>query len=50
MNSFLNFEITWAADVQMVHTRPFWTSPLQDLSNETKNTLMQGGLTPQIEV
>jgi hypothetical protein len=34
----------------MAHARPFWTSTLQDLSNETKNTQMQGDLTPEIEL
>jgi len=42
--------ITWAADVQMVHARPFWTSTLQDLSNGIKNTSMQGVLTLAIKL
>jgi len=40
--------ITWAADVQMAHARPFWTSTLQDLSNDIKSAPMRGDLTPQI--
>jgi hypothetical protein len=42
--------ITWAADVQMAHARPFWTSTLQDLFNDTKNAQMRGDLTPAIEL
>jgi len=42
--------ITWAADVQMAHARPFWTSTLQDLFNDIKNTPMQGVLTPAIKL
>jgi hypothetical protein len=42
--------ITWAADVQMTHARPFWTSKLQDLSNDIKNTPMRGVLTPAIKL
>ncbi len=33
--------IAWAADVQMAHARPFWTSTLQDLSIDIKNFSMQ---------
>jgi hypothetical protein len=40
--------ITCAADVQMAHARPVWTSKLQDLFNGTKNAPMQGVLTPII--
>jgi hypothetical protein len=40
--------ITCAANVQMVHARPFWTSTLQDLFKGIKNTSMQGVLTPAI--
>jgi len=40
--------ITWAADVQMAHTRPFWASALQELSIDIKNAPMQGDLAPQI--
>jgi len=40
--------ITCAADVQMAHARPFWTSTLQDLSNGVKNASMQSVLTPAI--
>ncbi len=29
----------------MAHVRPFWTSTLQDLFNDTKNASMQGALT-----
>ncbi len=32
----------------MAHARPFWTSTLQGLSNNIKNTSMQGVLTPTI--
>jgi hypothetical protein len=32
----------------MVHARPFWTSTLQDLSNDIKNASMRGVLTPKI--
>jgi hypothetical protein len=42
--------ITWAADVQMTHARPSWTSTLQDLFNDSKNTSMQGVLTPAIKL
>jgi len=42
--------ITWAADVQMVHARPFWTFKLQDLSIGIKNTPIQGVLTPAMEL
>jgi hypothetical protein len=40
--------MTWAANVQMAHARPFWTFTLQDLSNGIKNTSMQGVLTHEI--
>jgi hypothetical protein len=42
--------ITWAADVQMAHARPFWTSALQDLSNGIKNTSRQGVLPSVVEL
>jgi hypothetical protein len=42
--------ITWAADVQLTNERPFRTSTLQDLFNDTKNAQMQGDLTPEIEL
>ncbi len=42
--------ITWAKYVQMAHARPFQTSTLQDLSNETKNTQMPGDLALAIEL
>jgi hypothetical protein len=42
--------ITCAANVQMAHARPFRTSTLQDLSNDIRNTSMQGVLTPAIEL
>jgi len=42
--------ITWAADVQMAHARPFWTSTLQDLSNGIKNTSRQGVLPSAVEL
>jgi len=32
----------------MAHARPFWTSTLQNLSNDIKNASMQGVLTPEI--
>jgi hypothetical protein len=38
--------ITCAADVQMAHARPFWTSTFQDLSNGIKNVSMWSVLTP----
>jgi len=40
--------ITWAADVQMAHARPFWASTLQELFIDINNAPMQGDLTPQI--
>jgi len=36
--------ITWVTNVQMANARPFSISTLQDLSNDTKNTSMQGVL------
>jgi hypothetical protein len=42
--------ITWALDIQMAHARPFWTSTLQDLSDDIKNTPMWDVLTPAIEL
>jgi hypothetical protein len=45
-----SFAHNLVADVQMAHARPFWTSTLQDLSNDTKNDQMQGDLTPAIEL
>jgi hypothetical protein len=42
--------ITWAAYVQMAHARPFWTSTLQGLSIDIKNTPMRGVLTPVVEL
>jgi len=42
--------ITWAADVQMINARPFWTSTFQDLSNDTKNTPMRGVLASAVEL
>jgi hypothetical protein len=42
--------ITWAADVQMANARPFSISALQDLSNDTKNTSMQGVLGLDVEL
>jgi len=42
--------ITWAADVQMAHARPFWTSTLQDLSNGIKNTSRQGVFPSAVEL
>jgi hypothetical protein len=41
--------ITWAVNVQMDHARPFWTSTLQEISIDIKNTLMRGVLTPTIQ-
>ncbi len=38
----------WSTFSQMAHARPFWTSKLEDLSNDIKNTSMQGVLTPAI--
>ncbi len=46
----LSFPITWVVYFQMAHARPFWTSTLQDLSNDIKNTQMRGDLTPAIEL
>ncbi len=43
-----SFAHNWAANVQMTHARPFWTSTLQDLSTGIKNTTMRGVLTPTI--
>jgi hypothetical protein len=34
----------------MTHARPFWTSTLQEISNDIKNTPMQGVLTPAIKL
>jgi hypothetical protein len=42
--------ITWAADVQMTNARPFWTSTLRDLSNDTKNTPRRGVLGLAVEL
>ncbi len=42
--------ITWATNVQMANARPYSISTLQDLSNDTKNTLMQGVLGLAIEL
>jgi len=42
--------ITWAADVQMAHARPFQTSTLRDLSIDIKNTPMRGVLTLEIKL
>jgi hypothetical protein len=42
--------ITWATDVQMANARPFSTSTLQDLSNDTKNISMQGVLGLAVEL
>jgi len=42
--------ITWAADVQMTNARAFWTSTLQDLSNDTKNTQIRGVLASSVEL
>ncbi len=42
--------ITWAVDVQMANERPIYTSTLQDLSNDTKNTPMRGVLALQLEL
>jgi hypothetical protein len=48
--STLLLPIAWAADVQMTNARPFWTSTLQDLSNDTKNISMQGVLGLVVEL
>jgi len=45
-----SFAHNLAADVQMARARPFWTSTLQDLSIDIKNTPMQSVLTPTIEL
>jgi hypothetical protein len=42
--------ITWATDVRMTNARSFSISMLQDLSNDTKNTPMQGVLSLAVEV
>jgi len=47
-HSALLSTITCAANIQMAHVRPFWTSTLQDLSNGIKNISMRGVLTPKI--
>jgi hypothetical protein len=44
MPAFLS-AITCVADVQMAQARPFKTFTIQDLSNDIKNTSMQGVLT-----
>ncbi len=44
----LSLPITCFVDVQMAHARPFWTSTLQELSNDIENSSRQGGLTPAI--
>jgi len=44
----LLWTITCAANVQMPHARPFWTSTPQDLFNNIKNASMKGVLTPAI--
>jgi hypothetical protein len=46
----LLLSITWVVDVQMAHARPFWTSTLQDLSNDIKSTPLRGVLAPTIEL
>jgi len=45
-----SFAQNWAADVQMAHARPLWTSTLQDLFNSINNTPMQGVLTLAIKL
>jgi len=40
--------ITWAANVQMAHARPFWASTLQDLFIDINNAPRRGDLTPQM--
>jgi hypothetical protein len=42
--------ITWAADVQMAHARPFWASKLQELFIDIKNTSMRGVLNFELEL
>ncbi len=49
LSAFLS-TITCAADVRMVHARPFSTFTLQDLSNSIKNTSRRGVLTSTIEL
>ncbi len=46
----LLLRITWATDVQMSNARPFSISMLRDLSNNTKNTSMQGVLGLAVEL
>jgi hypothetical protein len=48
--STLLLPITWAVDVQIVNARAFSISTFQDLSNDTKNTPMRGGLPLAIEL
>ncbi len=48
--SALLLPITWVIDVQMAHTRPIWTSTLQNISNGIRNTPMWGVLTPTIKL
>jgi len=42
--------ITWVADVQMAHARPFWALTLQDLSIDIKNTSMRSVLNLELEL
>jgi hypothetical protein len=42
--------IIWAANVQMTNARPFRTSTLQDLFDDTKNTPRQGVLPLVVEL
>jgi len=42
--------ITWVADVQMAHARPFWASTLQDLFIDIKNISMQDVLPLELEL
>jgi hypothetical protein len=42
--------ITWAANVQMAHARPFGASTLQDLFSDMNNTSMRGVLTFEFEL
>jgi hypothetical protein len=46
----LSFAHNLAANVQMTNARPFWTFTLQELSNDTKNTPMQGVLASTVEL
>jgi hypothetical protein len=46
----LRLPITWAENVQMAYARSFWTSKLQDVSIDIKNTSRRGVLPSVVEL